>query len=62
MKNTGWAILLIVGLIISISLVVAGIGVCFTGLAIIAKYILFMLSTGLGMIVGLVCIILLLGD
>ena len=62
MKNIAWTVLLIIGLIICISLIFTGIGVCFTTLPIIAKYVMFVLSVGIGIVAGTIIAVMLLAD
>ena len=62
MNNVFWTVLLVIGLIIALSLIVCGIGICFTTLPIIAKYVIFVLSVGIGIVGGSISTILLLAD
>lgn len=62
MRNVGWTVLLVIGLIIGITLVFGGVAICYTALELIVKYVLFMLSVPVGMILAGICVILLFAD
>ena len=62
MKNVAWTVMLIIGLLISLSLIFCGIGVCFVALPLIVKYVIFVLSVGIGITGGSISTIMLLAD
>ena len=62
MRSAVHTILFIITLIICFSLIVGGIGVCFTALDVIVKYVLFVLSVGTGITVGTLVTVFALAD